>query len=626
MKKYFYNITIFTILIFALIYFIYNAKIQRDNFIAIDNSINKIILLDQEFDNYIDHSLTYDNFDIIQKKINSFKTELHKIDSNEILNNIDNDSLKKQFKHIVTMMNKKITIINKVKGYRAILNNSYRIIQKLKIKYHLNKFDKIYTKIMILNNNEISDINSEINHINNISKNYTNKSEKFFLTHSKIILEYQNKFLNIKTILFNLDIRKNLYQYSNLYKKYTHKIIYTGDISILISFIFLIIFIVLFTTKSIQLLKANINLNRFKTTIENSDNIVVVTDINHKIKYVNHAFYTTYGYKEEDAIGSTPSILKSGKHKREFYKNINNMLHSGKKWSGEFINKDKYGNLRYEKASITPAFDENGNIVEFIAIKLNITDEILMEEKLKEQNQQIMKSEKMAAMGEMIGNIAHQWRQPLSVISTASTGMKLQKELDVLDDKQFLESCDIINDNAQYLSKTIDDFKNFIKGDRDKKEFLLKDEIDSFLNLINGTRKSSEIDIILNLDETIIINGYQNELTQCIINIFNNAKDALKEKMKDNRLIFITTYQKNNQAIIEIKDNAMGIPDDVMSKIFEPYFTTKHKSQGTGLGLHMSYNIITNGMKGDIKANNTTYTYENIKYTGALFTLSLPLK
>ncbi len=232
---------------------------------------------------------------------------------------------------------------------------------------------------------------------------------------------------------------------------------------------------------------------------------------------------------------------------------------------------------------------------------------------------------KMVSMGEMIGNIAHQWRQPLSIISTASTGLIMEKEYGIFDETKLVNTCNIINDNAQYLSKTIDDFRNFIKGDRAKKYFNLTDEINSFLNLINGSIKNNNIHMIMNLQEDIKIDGYQNELTQCLINIFNNAKDVLKEKVENNRLIFISTFASEDKAMIKIKDNGGGIPKDILPKIFDPYFTTKHQSQGTGLGLHMIYNLIVDGMGGTVEAHNINYEYDGQEYIGAEFEITLSL-
>ena len=233
---------------------------------------------------------------------------------------------------------------------------------------------------------------------------------------------------------------------------------------------------------------------------------------------------------------------------------------------------------------------------------------------------------KLASMGEMIGNISHQWRQPLSVISTGATGMQLKKEFGALTDEMFNETCETINRNAQYLSKTIDDFKNFIKGDSTSVEFDLKDNIDSFIKLMDSTIKKYNIKTILDLEENVKIKGYPSELLQCFINIFNNSKDALVENVtEDDRYIFIKQKTTKDTIIITIKDNAGGIPQDLLVRIFEPYFTTKHKSQGTGLGLHMTYKLIVEGMDGSIEAKNVNYEYEGKNYTGAEFTIAIPL-
>ena len=244
--------------------------------------------------------------------------------------------------------------------------------------------------------------------------------------------------------------------------------------------------------------------------------------------------------------------------------------------------------------------------------------------KVKQKDQMISEQSKMAAMGEMLGNIAHQWRQPLSIISTGATGMLAQKEYGLLNDEQFNTTCKAINENAQYLSKTIDDFKNFIKGDRIKKVFNLKENIKSFLHLVEGSIKTHDINLILKVDNSIEVNGYGNELIQCFINIFNNSKDALKENVEKDRIIMISASIKEDHTVIKFTDNGKGIPADILPKIFEPYFTTKHKSQGTGLGLNMTYKFIVDGMKGELIAENKKFVYNNNEYTGAEFTISLP--
>ena len=175
-------------------------------------------------------------------------------------------------------------------------------------------------------------------------------------------------------------------------------------------------------------------------------------------------------------------------------------------------------------------------------------------------------------MGEMIGNIAHQWRQPLSVISTGATGMKMQKEYGALDDKTFNDTCDSINENVQYLSKTIDDFRNFIKGDVSFKVVNIHEILDDTLNLLRASLSNNYINLVLSIDDDLQINANKNELQQALINIINNAKD--------------------NSLELKIYDNGGGIPLEIIDRIFEPYFTTKHQSHGTGLGLAMSHKII----------------------------------
>jgi len=242
----------------------------------------------------------------------------------------------------------------------------------------------------------------------------------------------------------------------------------------------------------------------------------------------------------------------------------------------------------------------------------------------KQNEKLISEQSKLVAMGEMIGNIAHQWRQPLSVISTAATGMQMQHEYNCLSDEDLIKSCEAIDKNAQYLSDTIEDFKNFIHGSAEKTIFNLKSSIESVLHLVEGTIKSNNITVLLNMDEKIELNNYENELAQCIINIIQNAKDALIDlPCDDEKFIDISTYFENEVTTIIIKDNAGGIPPALLTKIFEPYFTTKHKSQGTGLGLHMTYNLIQKGMKGTITAKNVTTVYNNRQYTGAEFTITL---
>ena len=333
------------------------------------------------------------------------------------------------------------------------------------------------------------------------------------------------------------------------------------------------------------------------------------------------AFCDISQYSKNELLGKPHNIIRHPDMPKEIFKEMWKVIRSGKVWQGEVKNRKKDGNYYWVQVDISPEFDNNGNIHSYVAIRHDIT----AKKDFEIQHKQLVQSERLASMGEMIGNIAHQWRQPLSVISTGVTGMKMQKKFNTLNDEQFLETCDIVNNNAQYLSKTIDDFQSFIKGDSIKKVFKLENELNSFLHLVEGSIKNHNINIILDIQKDIQIDGYNNEFIQSIINIFNNAKDALTKNDVENKYIFISVYTKYNNIIIALKDNAGGIPDEVLPKIFEPYFTTKHQSQGTGLGLHMTYKLVVDGMDGTIEANNVTYKYNGKKYTGAEFLISLPI-
>jgi len=261
----------------------------------------------------------------------------------------------------------------------------------------------------------------------------------------------------------------------------------------------------------------------------------------------------------------------------------------------------------------------------FVSIRIdktiqNYTNELLRyKDTQREQESMLMEQAKMVQMGEMIGNIAHQWRQPLSVISAASSGMVMQKEFNVLTDEDFIKNCQAINKNVQYLSKTIDTFRDYIKEKKESKNVILQDRINQAINIISASLHNNHIQLINRVDEykPIEINIVLGELSQVIINIMNNAKDIIVEKnIADG---WIKIYLKKNDKYVDIiiEDNGGGIPKEILPKIFDPYFTTKHQSQGTGLGLHMSKNIIEKSLLGKLNVKNTKY--------GAKFIITIPL-
>ena len=243
---------------------------------------------------------------------------------------------------------------------------------------------------------------------------------------------------------------------------------------------------------------------------------------------------------------------------------------------------------------------------------------------LREKEKLILQQSKMAALGEMLENIAHQWRQPLSAILSASSGMQLKRELNVLDDASFNHSIEVINRSTKHLSKTIDDFRNFFHEDKQKSHFSIQSILDKTLAMISSKFKNRGIIIVQQVDD-IEFYGLENELIQVLMNILNNAKDALELNQIDERYVFIKIKHDLKELRIEIKDNAGGVPSSIISQIFEPYFTTKHQSQGTGIGLYMSEEMVVKHMAGRIEVENVSFSHENRAYKGALFTVVLPI-
>jgi signal transduction histidine kinase len=258
-------------------------------------------------------------------------------------------------------------------------------------------------------------------------------------------------------------------------------------------------------------------------------------------------------------------------------------------------------------------------ISKFLENKLNE-----YKKELESKQNILYQQSKMASMGEMIGNIAHQWRQPLSTITTAATGTLLFKDEGILNDNILDDSLKKINKSAQHLSKTIDDFRDFFNPDKVKSDFLLTKTFSNTLELISAQFNSQNITVVKKIEE-IKVNSYENELKQVLINILNNARDELKNKELHEKFIFIDVYKDERYVIISIKDNAGGILEENINKIFEPYFTTKHKSQGTGIGLFMCEEIIVKHLKGKIEVKNINYVYDDYQYTGAEFIIKIPL-
>lgn len=247
------------------------------------------------------------------------------------------------------------------------------------------------------------------------------------------------------------------------------------------------------------------------------------------------------------------------------------------------------------------------------SLEKRIEDEI---KKNTKQQHMIMQQNKLAQMGEMIENIAHQWRQPLAQINSSIILIDAILEKHSFKDTLVENKLTEIESLTFYMSKTISDFKNFFNPNKKKTIFKVENAIQKASDVLKGLINSHHIQIEINIEKDLKINSYLGELQQVILIIINNSIDAFIHMNIHFPKILINAYTDNENLFIHIEDNALGINSDLLDKIFEPYFTTKHKAQGTGLGLYIAKMVVENSLLGFLSVEN--------KQNGACFTIKIP--
>ena len=390
---------------------------------------------------------------------------------------------------------------------------------------------------------------------------------------------------------------------------------------------------------------------QYKEAIEKS-NIISKTDIKGIITFVNDEFCKISGYSKDELIGQNHNIVRHPDIPKSKFKLLWDTINSKKVYKDTVKNLAKDGSTFYVNTTITPILDENENIIEFIAIRYDVTKEVVYKEELEKKEkelqelntslekrveektaellelnetlesrikEEISKNEakrkvmfwqaRLASLGEMLANIAHQWRQPLTELNL--TIFSIKKAAMNGDEKEVKKFYDDSKSIIKNMSNTIDDFTNFFKPDKEKQYFKITQSIDEALNILEKIIKKEMI-IVKTEFEDVEVLGIMNEFNQVVINLIKNSIDAFIHNSILIREINIRVRKDLDIAIIEFQDNAGGINEKNMYKIFEPYFTTKHKSQGTGLGLFMSRMICEKGLNGslDVKSrkNMTTFT------------------
>jgi PAS domain S-box-containing protein len=240
----------------------------------------------------------------------------------------------------------------------------------------------------------------------------------------------------------------------------------------------------------------------------------------------------------------------------------------------------------------------------FVVLR-DLTKDKRAEEDMREKERLLMQQSRLAAMGEMVNNIAHQWRQPLNALGLVIQGLKLSYDYDEITGEVLDQSVGTSMKLVHQMSQTIEDFRNYFKPDKEKVEYTIQDAVARTVSLVGDSLKYQQIAIEIHGSANPTLVGFPNEFSQVLLNIIMNAKDALLERHHDDAKVIITIGKEGERSVVTIADNGGGIPEEIKGKVFEPYFTTKGPDRGTGIGLFMSKTIVEKSMGGRLTVRNS---------------------
>lgn len=378
--------------------------------------------------------------------------------------------------------------------------------------------------------------------------------------------------------------------------------------------------------------------SKLKSIVESADAIIWATDADSKLEFLSDQVRDILGYNANQFIGtSLVDMIDAGyfhqSDKEKLVEGFKQVSNGGNRVSDVRCRaRQADGSWRWFSVNMTPNKSLDGEVAQIVGVMHDIHAQKLAEEALLQLNQDLdsrvreeiqrnkekdlllQRQSRLAAMGEMIGNIAHQWRQPIN-----SLGLILGD----LEDAALYGECDLpyiqtavgkSKNIIQKMSTTIDDFRYFFRADKSHGPFSLRHVTDECLNLVEAAMKNHNIEIVVNCEHDVVVSGYANEYSQALMNIFSNAREAIIEKKVADGKIVIDIGEKDGFGVHVVTDNGGGIPPDILPKIFEPHFTTKE--QGMGIGLYMTLISIEKNMRGKIDVENVT--------GGARFTIVLP--
>jgi len=359
--------------------------------------------------------------------------------------------------------------------------------------------------------------------------------------------------------------------------------------------------------------------DEWERTFDSVPDLVATLDNQCRILRVNEAMARRLGLKTEQCIGlHCYEVIHAASGPPEFCPHVKTMADGCQ--HAEELHVERFGGDFL--VTTTPLLDEKGESFGTVHIAHDITerkrnqetlqrlnDELEMRvaertAELREKDQILLLQSRQAAMGEMIGNIAHQWRQPLNTLGLTIQQLELFYDLGEFDREFLSKSAARAMHLIHHMSQTIDDFRNYFSPDKEMVQFKASEAIANTLSLMEDSLKNQHIDIEVVTDDDPVIYGYPNEFAQVLLNILINAKDALTERKIDNPRVTVVLGSQGGRAVVTVTDNAGGVAQEILGKIFDPYFTTKGPHQGTGVGLFMSKTIIEKNMGGKLTVSN----------------------
>lgn len=384
--------------VIVTVLFMYNLKEINTKLKSFNNyliTISKIEILENEFESLVNNKVTFINYDNVVSKVNESYDLVSKLDAKKIKDDLTID-LTTEIELLDNQWNQKHDLIERFKSTNSAIIGSLNYIielsKNIKTKYMFDNIndvlildDSLDTLYKLFTNIDLDKelVGKSSDNLIKISNKYQNKDFDFLVKKYNSTINELLKLSIIKNDYFSINLKKNLSIIENkLHKEYEESIDYQQKIAFIlfiISMILLLVSILAFVKSK----KIKDELRAFKYAVENSDNSIVMTDINRKIIYVNEAFEKVTGYKREEALGKEPNILKSGKLPSEFYEQMNVLLDKGQKWKGEFINLNKLGEIYYETASITPIINDKNQLTGYLAIKLDITNYVKQQQKVE---------------------------------------------------------------------------------------------------------------------------------------------------------------------------------------------------------------------------------------------------